>query len=71
LRHRCAGGPTKSDFSEALPFGKLWYGGPDVITNAIGHAKFYSRSHNAVIRIYDEAGNVIETHEHAGEFEEW
>jgi hypothetical protein len=22
----------------------------------------------AVIRIYDEAGNVIETHEHAGEF---
>jgi len=23
-----------------------------------------------VIRVYDEAGNVIETHEHAGEFEE-
>ena len=22
-------------------------------------------------RIYDEAGNVIETHEHAGEFREW
>jgi hypothetical protein len=26
---------------------------------------------NAVIRVYDEAGNVIETHEHAGEFKEW
>ena len=26
----------------------------------------YSRSHNAVIRVYDAAGNVIETHEHAG-----
>jgi hypothetical protein len=30
-----------------------------------------SRSHDAVIRIYDEASNVIETHEHAGEFKEW
>jgi hypothetical protein len=29
-----------------------------------------SRSHNAVIRVYDEAGNVIETHEQAGEFKE-
>jgi hypothetical protein len=36
--------------------------------NAIGYAKFCSRSHDAVIRVYDEAGNVIETHEHAGEF---
>jgi hypothetical protein len=27
--------------------------------------------HDAVIRVYDEAGNVIETHEHAGEFKEW
>jgi hypothetical protein len=26
---------------------------------------------DAVIRVYDEAGNVIETHEHAGEFKEW
>jgi len=25
-----------------------------------------SRSHDAVIRVYDEAGNVIETHEHNG-----
>jgi hypothetical protein len=24
-----------------------------------------------VIRVYDEAGNVIETHEHAGDFKEW
>jgi hypothetical protein len=29
-----------------------------------------SRSHNAVIHVYDEAGGVIETHEHAGEFKE-
>jgi hypothetical protein len=29
-----------------------------------------SRSYEAVIRVYDEAGNVIETHEHAGDFKE-
>jgi len=30
-----------------------------------------SRSHDAVIRVYDEAGNLIETHEHKGKFKEW
>ena len=34
------------------------------------YAKFYSRSHDAVIRVYDAAGNVIETQEHKGEFKE-
>jgi hypothetical protein len=34
-------------------------------------AKFYSRSHDAVIRVYDAAGNVIERHEHKGNFKEW
>jgi hypothetical protein len=41
----------------------LWYDGPNAISNAIGYAKHFSRSHDAVIRVYDEAGNVIETHE--------
>jgi hypothetical protein len=40
------------------------------IANAIGYAKFYSRSHHAVIRVYDAVGKVTETHEHAGEFKE-
>jgi hypothetical protein len=44
-----------------LPFGRLWYDGP----NAAG-----SRSHHAVIRVYDRAGNVIETHEHKSDFKE-
>jgi len=48
--------------SDALPFGRLWYGEPDAVSNAIGYAKFYSPSHDAVIRVYDEAGNVIEMH---------
>jgi hypothetical protein len=47
--------------SDALPFGALWYGEPNAISNAIDYAKFYSRSHAAVIRIYDDVGNVIET----------
>jgi hypothetical protein len=32
--------------------------------------KVLSRSHDAVIRVYGEAGNVIERHEHAGDFKE-
>ena len=54
--------------SDALPFGCLWYAEPDAASNAVDYAKFYSRSHDAVIRVYDNAGNVIETHEHKGDF---
>jgi hypothetical protein len=43
--------------SDVLPFGRLWYDTPD---NAIGYAMHSSRSHDAVIRVYDETGNVIE-----------
>ena len=52
--------------SDALPFGRLWYAEPDAVGNAVDYAKFYSPSHDAVIRAYDDTGNVIETHEHAG-----
>jgi hypothetical protein len=38
---------------------------PNVTPNAEG---FYGV---AMIRVYDDAGNVIETHEHKGEFKEW
>ena len=50
--------------SDALPFGRLWYGEPNAISNAMSYAKFFSRSLDAVIRVYDDAGNVIETYEH-------
>jgi hypothetical protein len=56
--------------SGLLPFGRLWYGEPDAVVTAIVYAKFYSRSHHAAIRAYDAAGNVIETHEHAGDSKE-
>jgi hypothetical protein len=47
------------------------YGEPDAVSNAIGCAMHRSRSHDAVIRVYDAGGNVIETHEHKGDFKEW
>ena len=56
--------------SDALPFGRLWYGEPNAVSNAIGYAMQRSRSHDAVIRVYDEAGNLIATHEHKGDFKE-
>jgi hypothetical protein len=57
--------------SDALPFGRLWYDGPNAVSNAVGYAMHDSRSHDAVIHVYDDAGNVIETHEHTGDFKEW
>jgi hypothetical protein len=42
----------------------LWYGEPNAISNAIGYAEHYSRSHDAVIsRFTIRAGNVIDAHE--------
>jgi cytochrome oxidase Cu insertion factor (SCO1/SenC/PrrC family) len=41
-----------------------------VVAHAIGYAQFYSRSHRAVIHVYDDAGNVIETYERKGDFKE-
>jgi hypothetical protein len=54
--------------SDVLPYSPLWYRGPNAIRDAINSAKVFSRSHDAVIRVYDETGNVIETHEHKGDF---
>jgi hypothetical protein len=39
--------------SDALPFGRMWYAEPDAISDAIDYAKFRSRSHDAVICVYD------------------
>jgi len=57
--------------SDALPFGRLWYGERNAVSNAIGYPKHRSRSHDGVIRVYDAAGNVIETHKHKGDFKAW
>ena len=54
-----------------LPFGRPWYDEPNTVTNVIGYTQHFSRSHDTVIRVYDDDGNVIETHEHKGDFKEW
>jgi hypothetical protein len=51
--------------------GRLWYGEPNAVANAIGYAEHYSRSHDAMVPVYDAGGNVIETLEHKGDFREW
>jgi hypothetical protein len=56
--------------SDVLPFGRLWYGEPNAVSNAIGYAMHSSRSHDAVICVYDSVGNVIEVHRHKGDFKE-
>ena len=43
---------------------------PITISHAIGYAKYGNRSDHAVIFV-DPARNVIETHEHTGDFKEW
>lgn len=45
-----------------------WYAEPNAINNALDYAKFYSQSNGAVICVFDDAGNVTETHEDAGDF---
>ena len=40
--------------SDVLAFGRLWY---EDASAAVDYAKHSSRSHDAVIRVYDEAGN--------------
>jgi len=67
IRVGCKNHRSVDLISDALPFGRLWNGEPNAVSNAIGYAKHRSQPYDAVIRVYDEAGNVIETHEHMGE----
>jgi hypothetical protein len=61
------GPPNQPLHPDALPFGGLWNTKPD---DAVGYATFRSRSHH-VVRVYDEVGKLIATHEHEGDFREW
>ena len=44
--------------SDVLPFGALWYAEPNAVANAIGYTRFYSRSQNGAICVYDLAGDI-------------
>ncbi len=70
-KHWAIKAPIAAIISDILPFGRLWYSGPNAASNAIDHAKFFSRSHDAAIRVYDETGDVIDRHaQGAGDFKE-
>ena len=51
--------------SNMLPFGRTV--GYVEIAAAVRSAKTYSGSHPAVIRVYDDAGKVIQTHKYNDE----
>ena len=59
--------------SDRLRRGPIWYAGPDAVRNAVAYAKYrsHSRSHRAIIRVFDEFGTAIETHEFAPDFRNW
>jgi hypothetical protein len=48
---------------DQLQDGPIWYAGPDAVRRAVAYAKYRFGSHRAIIRVFYEAGNVIETHE--------
>jgi hypothetical protein len=41
-------------------FRRLWYAEPNAVSNAIGYAMHFSHSTDAVIRVYDDAGCIID-----------
>jgi hypothetical protein len=51
--------------SDRLRRGPIWYAGPDAVRNAVAFANYRSRSRSrwAIIRVFNEAGKVTETHE--------
>jgi hypothetical protein len=52
--------------ANTLPFGRLWHSK----ANAVDYAKLAAVRIQAVIRVYEHAGNVIETHELADGFKD-
>ena len=53
---------------DCLALGVLWFEGPEAIGDAVNYARFFSRSHPALVRLFDESGTVVETLEFAGDF---
>ena len=50
--------------SDCFRRGPIWYAGPDAVRHAVAYAKYRSRSRSrwAIIRVFNEAGKVTETH---------
>jgi hypothetical protein len=50
--------------SDRFRCGPIWYAGPDAVRNAVAYVKYHSlsRSHQAIIRVLDDSGALIQTH---------
>ena len=59
--------------SDGFRYGPIWYAGPDAVRYAIAYAKYrsLSRSRRAIIRVLDNTGTVIQTHDSEGDFRQW
>ena len=55
---------------DRLQDGPIWYAGPDAVRRAVAYAKYCSHSNRAIIRVFNEGGNVTETHEQQNDFRE-
>src|SRR4030095_7247007 len=53
---------------ERLPLGLLWFEGADAMGDAVNYARFFSRSHPAIIRVFDDSGMVAATLELVGDY---
>ena len=59
--------------SDRFRCGPIWYAGPDAVRNAVAYAKYrsLSRSHQAIIRVLDDSGALIQTRQSKGGFRRW
>jgi hypothetical protein len=59
--------------SDRFRYGPIWYAGPDAVRNAVAYAKYrsLSRSHRAIIRVLDDSGALIQTHQSKSGFRRW
>jgi hypothetical protein len=59
--------------SDRFRYGPIRYAGPDAVRKAVAYAKYrsLSRSHRAKIRVLDDFGAVVQTHESNGDFRQW
>ncbi len=55
---------------DALRYSPLWYRGSNAIMDAVRYARSCSRSRSVVIRVYDPAGNLIETLDYKSDLKE-
>ena len=53
---------------DSLPLGLLWFEGPEAITEALNYARFFSRSHPAIVHVFDDSGRVAKNLELTGDF---